>query len=270
MMKITAELSQAIEDCYTVFSGYSLADGLLDVCTECCMNADLEREMHTIPLRQITAKHFYQYNDSAKSAIQPVAEIKYLLPRMLDLIAQGEEVHHSTELYLDRLGNCEIGSFTVQEWQAIEQYAEAFLKMILNRFPWEKNDSRIFDHVFDYLVMLDIGGINIQRLLIIWSENATKQATLNYVESSFFGFWYQGYIDNAFADERHELKQTMTNWILDKENRQLFASRIQDLGLDNIPSFEKWDCGQRFNSKQIVQLTFNHLIDTELNGRKTP
>lgn len=260
-VKLTTELAQAIENCYDVFSGYTLEDEILDVCTECCMDADLEREMHTLPLREITTKHFYEYNDSAKSFVQPTAEIKYLLPRMLELIAYGEEVHHSLPLYLNRVGNCPKDTFTPQEWQSIEGYADAFFRMILSRFPWEKDTNHILEHVFDYLLMLHIGGLSIQRFLDIWCKCSTPQATLNYVESSFFDFWKTGGINCPFTEDRSEFKQLMTDWFLDQENRQLFALRITALDLDSIPKFKKWSCGYQLKGKQVVQLTFNQLLN---------
>ena len=42
-------------------------------------------------------------------------EIKYLAPRLLIHTFEGARLHHSTELYLDRLGRCEPGSFSATE-----------------------------------------------------------------------------------------------------------------------------------------------------------
>src|SRR5258706_349774 len=86
---------------YQSFAGYRSPSVALDACVTCCMDADLEREMRRLPLRSLTEHHFYQYNDAAKSVVQPADEIKYLAPRMLELLAQGARLHHSTELYLD-------------------------------------------------------------------------------------------------------------------------------------------------------------------------
>ncbi|MBS9778182.1 MAG: hypothetical protein KGV50_05395 [Gammaproteobacteria bacterium] len=58
----------------------------LDVCTACCVDSKIEEEMRTLPLRDLTAQHYCQYNESAKGDKQPVDKFKYLLPRMLELI----------------------------------------------------------------------------------------------------------------------------------------------------------------------------------------
>lgn len=118
-------LQAALASTYECFGRYRLPGGLLDVCTACCMDAALEREMHKLPLRALSERHFYQYNDSAKSDVQPADEILYLLPRMLELLAQGAQLHHSTELYLDRVGRCEPGAFSSRERQVLQDFALA-------------------------------------------------------------------------------------------------------------------------------------------------
>jgi hypothetical protein len=57
------------------------------------MDAALEREMHMLPLRALSERHFYEYNNSVKSDVQPEDEILYFLPRMLELLTQGAQLH---------------------------------------------------------------------------------------------------------------------------------------------------------------------------------
>lgn len=89
-MNIPAELEADIEACYRTFNKYTLPSTLLDVCTHCCMDEKLEAEMHRLPLRQIGRRHMYAYNDSAKSEVQPTPELRYLISRLLELVARGE------------------------------------------------------------------------------------------------------------------------------------------------------------------------------------
>lgn len=46
-----AALQIATQAVYQAFSRYDAPHGLLDVCTACCMDAGLEREMRRLPLR---------------------------------------------------------------------------------------------------------------------------------------------------------------------------------------------------------------------------
>ncbi len=88
-------LRSAVADAYQALRHHKPPTQCLDVCLNCCMSPAVEREMRRLPLSELRGQHFYSYNTSAKSEIQPVEEILYLLPRMLELIADGEEVHHS-------------------------------------------------------------------------------------------------------------------------------------------------------------------------------
>lgn len=102
----------------------------LDVCVACCVSKEVEvdKQMCEWPLKRLTANHFYEYNCSAKSEVQDAREIGYFLPRMLELLAEGADIHHSIELSLDRLGRCPPGSWTREEQAALSSYAEHWLK----------------------------------------------------------------------------------------------------------------------------------------------
>ena len=93
-----------VADVYQALRRHKPPTRCLDVCLNCCMSPALEREMRRLPLSERRGQHFCRYNTSAKSEIQPVEEILYLLPRMLGPIADGDEVHHSIEPSFDRLG----------------------------------------------------------------------------------------------------------------------------------------------------------------------
>ena len=71
-------LQPVVEDAYKAFRRHARPAFPLDVCLNCCMDAGLERDMREKPLRQLTSRHFYEYNTSAKSMEQPAAEILFL------------------------------------------------------------------------------------------------------------------------------------------------------------------------------------------------
>lgn len=230
-VKLTADMSRVVERLYTVFSGYQAPHGLLDVCTACCMDEALEKEMRRQPLRQLTERHFYQYNDSAKSAQQPGAEIKYFLPRLLELFAEDAYIHHSTEICLQRIGSCEIGTFSLKERAAIDDFAMAYFSELLGRHEWEHEGGFASDRAFEILLAFDIGGIDVQPLLAYWLQNSSAAATLHYISAGFYGFWNTNDIKNAFADDRPVFRETMRTWLSNAHNRQTFASRILDLDM---------------------------------------
>ena len=251
----------AVEKAYAVFSRYRAPGHLLDVCTHCCMDAALEKDMRRLPLRQLAAMHFYQYNTSAKSEVQPADEIKYFLPRMLELLSQGAELHYSTELYLDRVGRCEPGAFSVQERAAIDAFALAFFSKGLDRHHWQAHaqapDPFIGSNAFDILLMFDLGGIALEPLLAHWLKARGSGATLHYVDASYWDFWKTQEIENAFAADRPAFRRTMKSWLLDAGHRERFAEKMLAFDVSTFDSADGRGCGTGMGPKQILESVFD-------------
>lgn len=234
MKKKDTPLNAAVQTVYRAFSHYSAPKALLDVCTGCCMEAALEHEMRNLPLRQLTQEHFYQYNDSAKSEVQPADEIKYYLPRMLELLAQGARLHHSTELYLDRLGRCEPNAYSPDEQFALLAYARAFFAEGLEQ--WEPDQEALFqgEHAFSILLMWDYAGVPLQPLLEDWLANDSEAAALSFVESFYWDYWLVGAaIANPFAEA--PFRQAMTAWLTDPQTKAAWADKLLKLIEKGIP-----------------------------------
>ena len=227
-------LQQAIATVYEVFSGYPAPQTMLNVCTGCCMAPALEREMRLRPLRRLMAQHFYAYNEGAKVREQPTPEIQYLIPRLLELMTQGQHLHHSTELYLQRLGNCEATSFSSKERAAIDAYALAFFAEGLLQSPWERHGRFMGEEAFGILLMFHIGGIDIRPLLTLWLSCDDPMSTLHYTYVSYWRFYPCAKVSNAFASERAGFCELIKQWMLDPSNRQQFAQRLLALEPDAI------------------------------------
>lgn len=223
-------LEAAVQTAYKTFAAYTAPQDLLDVCTACCMDAALEREMRRLPLRQLTEQHFYQYNDSAKSLEQPADEIKYLLPRLLELLAQGARLHHSTELYLDRVGRCALGSFNAKEQAALAAVALAHFALGLEQ--WGQSDG-VFqgDDAFAILLMWDYAGVPLGPLLDYWLACESDSAALHFVDACFWD-WLRngGYIANAFTEDRPAFRATLDDWLADTAVRARWADKLVRLG----------------------------------------
>ncbi len=220
-------LEAATQALYQGFAAYRPPTQLLDACVACCMDADLEREMRRLPLRSLTEHHFYQYNDAAKSRIQPAHEIKYLAPRMLQLLAQGARLHHCTELYLERLGRCEPGSFSAHESAALQAFARAFFALGLEQ--WAEPDKGVFqgETAFSVLLMWDYAGVPLQPLLEHWLACDSESATLHFVDACFYEFiWGSHCISNAFASERTGYRATMEQWLSQTTTKNHWAEQL--------------------------------------------
>lgn len=215
-------LKSVVEDAYKAFRRHARPAFPLDVCLNCCIDAVLEREMREKPLRELTARHFYEYNTSAKSAEQPAAEILYLLPRMLELIAEGAEVHHSTELFLDRVGRCPAGTFDEAQRRVLDKFALClFAQAIDAERAWGKEP-------FSLLLMFEIGSLDVAPLLSLWLASETLASTVHYVRDTYWDFWPARDYENAFAGDRPAFRARLREWLLDPANGRRFAAKLAE------------------------------------------
>ena len=255
--ELSPGVKQAVDRLYAVFSAYPAPSYCLDVCLACCMDETLEKEMRELPLRQISVKHFHAYNDTAKSEVQPADELKYLLPRMLELLACGADMDYSPEKYLERLGNCEAGAFSEEEYAAIAAFALACFAARLNQHKWHSGEGHSGDAAFEFLLMFDIGGINLQPLLDHWLKDDSIAATLHYVNAGFYDFWHGQKITNAFATDRPEFQKVMQAWLTDEEHRQTFARRILKLEMNNLDQTPTCYYGSRITPQDMAETVFD-------------
>ncbi|MEO8024685.1 MAG: hypothetical protein ABI660_22665 [Polaromonas sp.] len=257
--ELAPALKQAVDRLYAVFSGYRAPTLCLNVCLGCCMDESLEKEMRQLPLRQITARHFYEYNCSAKDVPQPAHEIKYLLPRMLELLADGAELHHSMECYLGRLGNCEAGAFSAEEYEAIEVFALAYFAARLSQHWWQSGEGHAGDVAFEFLLMFDIGGVDLRPLLDYWMKDESTAATLHYVNAGFYDFWQAQCIKNAFAEDRPVFLEVMTNWLTEENHRRTFANRILRLEMYKLEQTPTCYYGSRITPQDMAEAVFDSI-----------
>jgi hypothetical protein len=250
-------LKHAVDRLYAVFSGYRAPSHYLDVCLMCCMDEELEKEMRQLPLRQISAGHFYAYNNTAKSELQPADELKYLLPRMLELLGDGADMHHSLEIYLERLGNCETGAFSAEEYTAIEAFALACFAERLSRHRWQSGEGHAGDVAFEFLLMFDIGGIDLRPLLDYWLKDESTSATLHYVNAGFYDFWQAQCIKNAFAEDRPAFQEVMMTWLMEESHRLTFAHRILKLEMNKLDQTPTCYYGNRITPQDMAETVFD-------------
>lgn len=212
-------LRPVVEDAYKAFRHAPPAYPL-DVCLGCCMDVALEKEMREKPLRELSDRHFYEYNTSAKSGEQPAGELLYLLPRMLELVAAGEELHHSTELFLDRVGRCPAGTFDAAQRHVLDRFALGLFAQALDaERTWDREPLSL-------LLMFDIGGIDVAPLLALWAERETPESIVHYVHDTYWDFWPARNYENAFADDRPAFGARLRDWLLDPANQARFAAKL--------------------------------------------
>lgn len=244
----------AVRRAYDVFGRRKAPNGLLNVCTMCCMPEELEREMRTLPLRKLTANHYYQYCTAAMGDLeQPADEIGYLLPRWLELLAAGQETHHSVELSLDRVGSCPSGSFDKEEVAVLNAFMLAF-------FDHRLTDGGSCDCLSDplaLLIMADAGGLALAPLLDHWKVEPDPISTVRFVRSTYWDFWPEQSISNPFASDRERLQSTFRDWMLSPDTKAAFTAKL--LHPDFLALVDQPHCNPRVPFALMVEAVFDHL-----------
>lgn len=218
-----AALAAVIKDAYSVFRQYKAPASMLDVCLECCMPPELEQEMRQLPLNKLGRQHFYEYNTSAKSEVQPAHELGYLLPRLLELMAEGVDIHHSIELSLERVGRCPAGSFRDAELEVLNRFAKAYFRQTLC------GAQRVNSYCEDppsVLLMFDIGGLAVEPMLDLWLQMDCPESTAQLVQSLYWDYSANQDYTNAFATDRPAFRETLRAWILNPQHRQCFVEKL--------------------------------------------
>ena len=246
-------MQTVITDAYKAFGRYRAPSVQLDACP-CCMCPDLEEQMRKLPLRKLTRQHFYEYNTAAKGEVQPAWEILYFLPRLLELIAQGEDVHHSSELYLDRVGRCPPDTFSESERAVLDRFAiHCFASRLASR------NQPLLEDALTVLLMFDIGGVRLEPLLDYWLKCREPQSTVHYVDAGYWHFWEKREVTNAFADNRPEFRQQIRQWMLAPAHRAIFADKL--MRPEFLSLAEDQPASGRMPFKFLVEAVFDNLIE---------
>ncbi len=125
---MTPRLADAVEDGYRAFAGHGIGKRLHVCRCPVCFGDDtrFERALVTTPLRAIPADLLAEYTNSAHAWSD---EMRYFLPRYLDLIAAGEAPCHSgMEYALSRLSYADWrGTWPEAERRVLEAFFAALL-----------------------------------------------------------------------------------------------------------------------------------------------
>jgi hypothetical protein len=173
----SAALTEVIERTYEVFSRYKLA-GPLDVCTACCVTLEDAEALTKTPLRELSSELLGQFTDTAQSKTPSFDQLNYFLPRYFELLADRQTPSHSLPLALQRLTPFSSDRWTMEERQCIDDFASAFFLAHL-KAPTEKlwmwDTTRV-------LLMFWKANIDIQPLWVLWADNPTPTAVLDFTD----------------------------------------------------------------------------------------
>ena len=182
-----AALDAAVEHAYATFAGYKPGREQVSVC-RCgqCIQPESEFVLLNAPLRDIDhyplADYTYAANREGEPGFDP-NELRYFLPRMLDLVAQENPPCFSEpEPTLRRLRECKYReTWPAAEVAAVDDFYSALMAERLSAptrvWTTRNGDLPSSEDVGDILCMIVIGGGDLARLLGEWDANPDQRAT---------------------------------------------------------------------------------------------
>jgi hypothetical protein len=206
----TSTLNSIIADAYRVFARYP-ASSALHVChCNCCMTEANEAKLVRTPLREIPSQLLAEYTNSAHGWDDEVIrdQMRYFLPRYLDLIAADDGPHHSClEQCLIRLQDARWrDTWPADEVDVLNRFFPALIvarlhDLSLAQWPvgW-----LLANEVTDVLCLTVLAGGDIQPILKAWDEAEDPGAAIHFAAARRNVERYDGdlRLNSAFLEER--------------------------------------------------------------------
>jgi hypothetical protein len=120
---------EIIEEAYRVFDYPKPCS--TEVCRNCCMDARIEADFFNPPIRQLPLEYIQDWYEAAYDPQAGVAKPTwaYLLPRILEILATGEDVaRYALEVGLGRFETGNPCNWSAKEWAVLDRFQRIFLQ----------------------------------------------------------------------------------------------------------------------------------------------
>lgn len=237
------QLEEIIEYSYKLFEKYTIGS-TLDVCKRCCVSDADEAILINTPLREISSSDLrVGYFASARSySYQELLEMKYFLPRVLELVSNFDFPCNSAEEVFLRLELHKPEYWTNKELQLLCDFSVEFFKKCLSYYPYSPDG----DDISTYLTMFAVANFQLKPILDAWVATENIESTLQFKDFIINEFNYSTSSYFETQNEEKSINKIVSNWLndahvkckfsikIDKvlaENKNLDADEIQELSL---------------------------------------
>ena len=182
---MTPGLAAAVENAYRVFARYDLRGGVTVCRCNVCVDTKTERELNTVPLKEMSSRLLAEYTHSAHCWDGKTEDdFRHYLPRYFELIAlDAPPTTINEQTCLQRLYDAGYrANWGPLENAAIEGF---FLALFRERIaePFEIDAMGFTDYATDraeaMLCMVGHAGGDLAPLLAAWAADSGRNATLH-------------------------------------------------------------------------------------------
>jgi hypothetical protein len=213
------ELAAAVENAYRVFARYDLRGGVTVCRCNVCVAPEVEQQLNTVPLREISARLLTQYTESAHSFDGKVEnDLRHYLPRYFELIANGDPpTNIDEETCLQRLREADYPrNWGPVEASAVDGFLVALLRArLLTPFDIDAMGYTGYgdDGAETVLCMAAYAGADLAPLLAAWQGMAWQETAWDR-EASRAGEARLAtlHLANVIATADWRLKQLHDSW----------------------------------------------------------
>lgn len=221
-----------IEEAYRLFASYSITPPLTVCNCGNCITGEEIKALVSTPLRELSRDLIYTYISAMfESEDKAIMELRYFLPRMLELLSQGEILYIDEGFSLSKCHFEHTHIWKEEEIAFMEHFAKAFFDEVL-----EGESSHLYSSAEDWLVCFGLSGLPIAPLLNSWLQQADKvMALYDFQELLSDSLRPIGIVfkHSYFKDKRPELNEQITTWLMSPHTQQTFLQATENLLLSD-------------------------------------
>lgn len=219
--QISQELQLLLEEAYALFACELQRPLDLLACPVCISEDNLER-LETEDVHHISKELMFEYLNAVRNE-DGDDQMRYFLPRILELTARYDYIRIDDSLNLDRCHFEEKG-WSSEELDFMRRFSRQFIIDTINQAPSQA------DAVAVYLTMFDLAGLETSHLLDLklWIEDTDPMKSLWTLEEIYYYFTKDyAYFDYSFS-VNPPFNQQMTDWLSSRALAQSFLPVLED------------------------------------------
>lgn len=220
-------MAEAAEQAYQVFGGWPQPDRLHN-CGGAYRDHEFEAVMRQLRLREVTARHFYSYFMDPSPDSHSSEEFLYFLPRLLDLLAQGEVPHVALELTLADVRRCPADLLGDAGLELLQRFVLAYFKNLVGPNAWQARSAEPEDDPLDVLAMAHLAGLPLQPLLDWWVTTDDIRSSQHFAQSAYWNWWGPSYSMHPFVEDEPDFIATLQAWLAAPATRARWLAKLRE------------------------------------------
>lgn len=220
------ELASAVESLYAAFQGYPLHSST-NPCI-CCHNPNDERQLHTKPLRRLSAEDLYLYTMDAVLVWGGRDDFRHFLPRIFEVVVSSDDyVFVDREIVFSKLFHAEWHIWPEIERDAVRRFLFALWRAVMETTPG--NDPYGADELASWLCAIAQAEADLSAYLGEWMQPSSASANWNLAAAITRAGLSSatGRHANAFWQGHDDQLRQVSEWLNRHEVRQKLEGAIE-------------------------------------------